>query len=128
MQAASYHIDLLERGVLVSSTLVGFFNLSDVADYVRDAERVIHAVYHRHGQYRMILDVSGCAIQSQDVIGAFITHVGRMPISSRSAIVVGSSIVRMQVRRVMDRPNAALFEDRDAALAWLQDMPLDQVA
>ncbi|MGJ3626801.1 hypothetical protein AB5I41_07845 [Sphingomonas sp. MMS24-JH45] len=47
-----------------------------------------------------------------------IDHVQRMPVAAKSAIVVGDSIVRMQIRRVMNRPNVTLFERTDA-LRWL---------
>lgn len=128
MQPASYQIEVLRAGTLVSSTLAGFFSLSDTAAYVEEAERTIQTCFRQHGHYRMLLDVSGCAIQSQDVIAAFIAHVQRMPVSSRSAIVVGSSVVRMQVRRVMDRPNVAVFENLTDALVWVDEESPRQAA
>lgn len=119
---------MLRSGQLVSSTLTGFFNLDHVAAYVAEAEHTIHTCFRQHGRYRMLLDVSGCAIQSQDVLAAFIAHVQRMPVSCRSAIVVGNSVVRMQVRRVMNRPNVAVFENHADALAWVDEAIVRKVA
>lgn len=121
MQSASFDIQRQPHGDLVTSTLAGFFKVADVAAYADRVEQAIRACIQRRGHYRMILDVSGCAIQSQDVIAAFIGHVQKMPAARRSAVVVGSSIVRMQIRRVMTRPNVEVFETLADAVAWVDE-------
>ena len=112
----------------MSLNLGGFFTLADVEAYARDASRTVAECIRRHGQYRVLLDVSDCAIQAQDVIAAFIAHIQRQPVAERTAIVVGSSVIRMQVRRVMDRPNVAVFEDMTAAMAWVDEIIPRQAA
>ena len=105
---------------LIESKLAGFLTVAEVQDYASEAEPLIDRCAARGG-YRMLIDVSGCSIQAQEVVTAFQRHVARVPQAQRLAVITGSSIVRMQVRRIISRSGIEMFSDRAAAMTWLSD-------
>ena len=103
---------------LVKVELSGMLTPGDVERYGADLKSRFTMGKLRPG-YRMLLDVSKCCIQPQETIAAFQRHVAGAPKSERIAIVTGSSVIRMQVRRVMTQSYAKLFTDRAQAFHWL---------
>ena len=110
-------IPSLSQG-LIESRLSGLLSVETVLAYAATVEPFIEEMARR-GPYRMLIDVSECVIQPQEVVAAFQEHVAGMPQARRLAVVTGNSTVRMQVRRIMGGPGMAMFGDRDEALAWL---------
>ena len=53
------------------------------------------------------------------MLGAFTAHIARCPPARRIAVVTGSSVIRMQVRRVFVSAIIQPFEERGAAIDWL---------
>lgn len=119
MEPGTYDLKTSPSGERIVATLAGFFSVDDVSAYADEAERLIRYGYARHRGYRMLIDVSGCAIQSQDVIAAFTHHVASVPRARRLAVVAGSAAARMQISRVLDRPEIALFDSLCDAASWL---------
>lgn len=116
-----FNVSVLPPGTIIESVLSGFFDVAEVEAYADVAEAAIRRCARLPGGYRMLIDVSACQIQSQVVLGAFAEHIARVPRADRLAVVTGSSIMRMQIRRLLGRPYTSLFADRDEALAWLTD-------
>jgi hypothetical protein len=71
------------------------------------------------GHYRLRMDMSASAVQTQEALGAFREQFQNFPRASRIAIVTPSTIAKLQVRREMTQTYLRLFETADAALAWL---------
>ena len=113
-----HRITVIPAHNVVESTLWGFLSVDDVSGYDADLQRHFRSGRLQAG-YRMLIDVAGCAIQQQEVINAFQAHVLGCPKASRIAAVTGSSIVRMQVRRVLNQSYMRTFTDRLAAWEWL---------
>lgn len=74
------------------------------------------------GEPRLLLDLTAFDVQTQDVLAALaaVARDGRLP-ASRIALVVSSSLLRLQSRRVA--PDYAMFDTRDDALAYLGNAP-----
>ena len=105
---------------LVDATLSGFLALPEVARYAGKVEPIIRRAALVNGSYLMLIDVSGCSIQSQQVVAAFQQHVGGVPRARRCAVVTGSSIIRMQIRRIIGKGSTMrIFGDRGDATTWL---------
>lgn len=115
----SYVLQTLPPGDLIVTTLAGFFTPGQVAVYAREAEALIARCRSAHDDYRILIDISKCAIQTQDVTAAFGRHVARVPRSRRVAVVTRRSIIRMQIRRIVARPELAVFDQVGDALSWL---------
>jgi hypothetical protein len=127
MEFGTYNLHADRAPDCIVATLSGFFSLSQVAAYAHDSEQLIRDISIRRGRYRMVIDIRNCAIQSQDVIAAFGAHVAGVPRAHRLAVVVRSAIVRGQIRRIIGRPEIAIFEDLAEAVNWI-DGALDEKA
>ena len=121
MSPASFTIDVDPPRDLVRIRLSGFFSVDDVERFAAElllAHRRLGCA--RRGGPLTINDISGMAIQSQDVVarwGAFLadpTHRSR-----RLAFVVGSTLARMQLQRVIQGRDAKVFTDAGEAERWL---------
>lgn len=103
---------------VVEVTLAGMMPPDEVAAYIADVRRALVANGLRH--YAMVIDVSDCPIQSQDMVRSMGEHMASMPRARALAIVTGSSLARLQVRRLFKQPyariTATLAEGRDWVL------------
>lgn len=110
-----YSIRIDSQQGVIDVALTGMMSVDEVADYVRDLRREI--VAHRMRAYAMVIDLTDCPIQSQDVIGAIGRHMADMP--KALALVTGSSLARMQVRRLFTQPYARVVATRAEGWAWV---------
>ena len=113
-----HHIRLHAKVSIIDAKLVGYFSLFEVAAYTAAVEPIIRRLAAKGG-YRMLIDATRCAIQSEEVIREFEQHVARVEPARRLAVATKDYVVRMQVRRVLKDPGIGIFVDRNDALAWL---------
>ncbi|CAN5411474.1 hypothetical protein BH09PSE4_BH09PSE4_05850 [soil metagenome] len=120
MLTPHYEIEVDPRLSLLHITLGGFFSLTDVDRLITDRNIAMKRLTCGPNQHVTLVDVSGCKLQSQDVVGAFMKAiVDPRSLSRRLAFVTESSLARMQVRRMVTREGTALFENVSDAKAWL---------
>lgn len=105
---------------LLRMVLAGTYSVADVERLDLERKSAIGALKIAFNHYVVLIDVRGCDISSQDVAAALNTAIGN-PVfrARRCAMVVASTLVRMQARRVVDRPDLQFFEDPAEAEAWL---------
>lgn len=121
MSPASFSIDLEPRRDLVRIRLCGFFSVDDIGRFQAElllAHRRLGC--GRKGGPLTINDISGMAIQSQDVVprwSAFLADPAHR--SRRLAFVVASTLARMQLERVIGGRDAQVFTDAAEAERWL---------
>ena len=121
MSPASFSIDLDPPRDLVRIRLAGFFGVDDIARFQAElllAHRRLGC--RRKGGPLTINDISGMAIQSQDVVarwGEFLADPAHR--SRRLAFVVASTLARMQLQRVIGSRDAQVFTDPAEAEAWV---------
>ncbi len=106
------------KGVLIA-TLSGMMTVAEVGSYIDDVKRAF--VAHRLRQYSMVIDVSACPIQHQDVIQAMGEHMASMPKATALAVVTGSSLAKMQVRRLFTQPYARIVDTVADGVAWVSE-------
>jgi len=113
-----YHITFVASRQLISVKLTGLFSAGEVERYVADLrDRFLR---HRFkAGYLMLIDTSECTIQPQDVLLALQEHMASFPKASRIAVVTGSSLARMQVRRVMHQPYLRIVATAREGHQWL---------
>ncbi len=121
MSPASFTIELDPSRELVRIRLSGFFSVDDVGRFQAElllAHRRLGC--GRKGGPLTINDISGLAIQSQDVVArwsAFLADPAHR--SRRLAFVVSSTLARMQLQRAIGGRDAMVFTDTDEAERWL---------
>ena len=123
MSPASFSIDLDPLRDLVRVRLSGFFSVEDIARFQAElllAHRQLACA--RRGGPLTVNDISGMAIQAQDVVarwGAFLADPAHR--SRRLAFVVASTLARMQLQRAIGGRDARVFTDTAEAERWLFD-------
>jgi hypothetical protein len=103
---------------LVQVALGGMMSLDESAAYIADLRRAI-VTNHLSADYAMVIDVSACPIQSQDMVAVMGQHMATMPKARSLAIVTGSSLARMQVRRLFHQPYARTVRTVAEGRAWV---------
>ena len=97
----------------------GLFTPDAIAHYAQAVWDRFRAEGLRAGAYRLRMDMSQSAVQTQEALAAFRAQFQDFPRASRIAIVTPSAIAKLQVRREMTQSYLRLFETADEALAWL---------
>lgn len=114
-----YRIKVDNRIALVEVELGGLMSVEEVARYIDDLRSAL--IRHRLRNYLFLLDITTCPIQQQDMLRAMGQHMGTMPKARRIAVVTGSSLAGMQVRRLFTQPYARITANVADARAWLID-------
>lgn len=109
----------LERD-FVQITLAGFFD-ADMLSRLRDARlNALAQLYCEPNQHLTLVDISGLRLQPQTLLPRFCAEIGDPGLRSRRlAFIVGSSVVRMQLRRVTVRDDLFVAPSTEAARAYL---------
>lgn len=107
-------------GGILCVRVVGSWTLPEVERYAREARERFIAARQRAGFLRLLIDLSETDILSQTVIdplakaGMQYSHP-----DDRVALVVSSTLLKLQMRRMMGDAPAAIFASADEAAAWL---------
>lgn len=117
---ATHDIQLDPVRKLLTLTLTGFFDVSYVAQIRADIVEGIAKLGCPPNRHITLVNISDSKLQAQDSVAAFGDIITDPTIMSRRlAVVVGSSLARMQVRRIMKRDDAECFDNIAAARLWL---------
>jgi hypothetical protein len=118
---ADFLIRIEQPDNLVRIEMGGFFGQDDIQALRRTLEEKLLALTCAPNAHLTLADVRAMKIQTQDVVASFSTVVGDPKFrSKRLAFVTGSSLARLQTRRLTDRPGVAFFTEVEAAEAWLR--------
>jgi hypothetical protein len=122
--SAHFNIELDPARKLLFVELSGFYTVADVHRY----HAAVHAATARLGgmpsAQRMVCDISGMRIQTQDVVQAFSGVMADPKYKHRKvALVVASTLARMQAQRTTGARDAQFFASREEAEAWLFSSP-----
>jgi len=112
-----YKIKVDKLNGLVEVELGGLMPTEEVAAYMHDLK--LQFALNGLRSYSMVIDVSRCPIQSQDMIRAMGEHMAEMPKARALGVVTGSSLARMQVRRLFTQAYARITETVSEAREWV---------
>jgi len=119
--SAPFTIEIDRRRRLVRLTLVGFWEMSFVGQFVNAVDEAVPRLGCQPGEHDVLVDLSQFAIQTQQVFSAcqsFVFHAPNPP--RRLALVSGTGLARMQFKRVIDPArNQRIFDSVAEADAWL---------
>ena len=122
----TYEVTIEPRRKLLRVTLGGFFTVADVAALEAEKRAALVRLGCERNQHFTLVDVTACKLQPQDVVAAFKVAISDPRyMARRLAFVTGSSLARMQVRRMLTRDDANIFDTCQKAEAWLfEPIPL----
>lgn len=119
--SASFRIVGHKTTGLLDVTLGGLFEYGDIQRLQTALIDEVGRLGCAPGTHRSIYDIRDCKIQSQDVVQR-LRKLSDRPgrVACKLAIVVGPSLMRMQLRRIIGEERAMqTFDDRPAALSWV---------
>lgn len=112
-----YKLVVDRHHALIRLDMEGMLSPADADRLVEDLIGQIAAA--RLARYGLIIDVSRCPVQAQDMIAAMGGHLTMMKHAHALAIVTGTTLVRLQVRRIFDQPFTRFTTTYAEALAWV---------
>ena len=104
---------------LVRLSVKGMLTLEQVQELYRQEHEAIRAMGCNLGEQLVIVDLRECPLQLQDIVNAFQKSMESPAKAQRLAMVTGTSLSKMQARRIMKRNDAALFDTIAEAEAWI---------
>ena len=107
------------EGVLTVK-VIGQWTLADVPPFEKTASAHYGAVRAGYGSLRVLIDNTEAALFTQDVIGALTEAGSRLGRGDdRIATLVKSSLMKLQMKRILPEEMAGVFVSRDEAVTWL---------
>ena len=104
---------------LIEIAFAGLLSTAESVEYVAEVRRVM-VTQGIKANYKMLIDISSCPIQPQETIKVLAEHISSMPKAQRIAIVCGSSLAKMQMRRLFLQPYARIVNSTEEGMAWLK--------
>ena len=118
--SAEFVISLDPARNLIDVRMSGFYGIDDVRRYAAAIGEATRTLGGEPGRQRMLSDITGMQIQSQEIVAAFAAFMADPRYAARRiAFVVDTSLARMQLNRAKMGRDAQAFHSRDAAEAWL---------
>lgn len=98
--------------------LGGLLTVEETAAYIAEL-RHANVTKGMRAAYGMVIEVTKCVIQSQDMLRAMGEHMASMPKARAISVVTGSSLARMQIRRLFTQTYARITATLDEGRAWV---------
>lgn len=120
-----YSIEFDSGGGMIRVLASGFWSLVEATTFRDELAESIRDARRRCGFVRILIDASASSIQMQNVSEAF-RPLQEAAIHSRNdciAIVVGSTLVKLQARRILTSDQAGVFLTMPDAESWLLARP-----
>ena len=121
--SSAFRLSADPRRSLLLIELSGFFEATDVSRFAAEKQAAHRDLMCAPNEHVTIVDVTDCKIQGQAVVGAFAAMIADQRYKGRKlAFVTGSSLAKMQVRRLIEgQAEARCFDNRRLAEAWLME-------
>ena len=105
----------------ISVSFTGFLTMVDVHRFIDEVVGHVRDLRGSSKQQTMFYDYSAAAIQSQEVVAALQELAASNRLRSRRvALFTSGRLARMQAKRIAaTQDHVAVFDDRAAAIAWL---------
>ena len=108
---------------MVVAKLSGFWSTAVAARFATEERAAVSRLPCRPGEHVLLCDMREMGVSSQDVVELLSQELNKTGAGDarRIAIVWQSPLSRMQVSRVTTRDDVRLFDNRNAAEAWLTE-------
>jgi len=105
---------------LLTATCRGFWSPEDIGPYRVAMGRFVRIGHTKHGMIRCLVDRRKCPAQVGEVVDLIREAVvASVRDSDCFALVVTSTLVKMQARRAFELKRIKVFEETEPAMAWL---------
>jgi hypothetical protein len=106
----------------IDVTIGGFFNLGTLSRYFREMDAIVARWRAAGRPIRLLISATGLQPSTQEMQAFAQDAVGRIFLpGDRIAIIVESSLVKMQLRRVNEAADVVhFFVSKNAAMTWMR--------
>ncbi len=118
-----FEIRFDEQASILHLRLEGHWNAATFAHFTATLLYQVTRLRLTRRAYVVLSDSSAFAVQSPAIAAAFdrVMQNDKVPRARAIAIVVGSTLNRLQIRRTIEAPNLRVFDSREKALEWLTE-------
>jgi len=114
----AFRID--EKNKLVHVEIAGIMSVSEVERFNEELLANASAARRLFGSFRFLVDARLCPVQPAETIGSFkLPHEVLKGGDDRYAVVLGSTLSKLQANRLSDDDRVRAFLSMDDAEAWL---------
>lgn len=119
MLKAVYHDNI----GLVVTTVSGMNGPEEMEAYVAEVQHLRDRQRAKDGRFLHLVDVRGGTVQSQissEKLSQLVQSDSGISANDKTAVVLNSAMLKMQVARLTSHMPYAVFADFDEAVAWLK--------
>ena len=122
-----YHFEFDVEKRLLHSAMSGYWSMDDFHIFYKDYFTELKRLAQKYGRFRALTDLRDFPVQSMEVTEAFsrITPDTLALNTGPWAMVMGSNIGKMQVKRAVKGAKIGIFNNYEDAMAWLFAEQLD---
>lgn len=119
-----YEIELDMDGRMIRIVTRGLWTTDEVDRYFALIQYLVSLSRNRFGRARVMVDGREAGVQSAEVASRFLSgnRIFSQP-GDKLALIAGSSLQKMQVRRMLVSPQTEAFVSPAAAITWLNAFP-----
>lgn len=112
--------------ILMTVVQQGFWSLADFRAFEAEFLKRHADIRRTHRNYRVVAECRDFPVQSAEVGEAFAVLFGKLMDENRGpyAIVVGSTLNKIQAKRALPQPNVRVFTSPDEAETWVFEASL----
>ncbi len=119
-----YSFDFDEAAGVLRASAGGFWSADDADAFREELRARATDARRRAGRLRLLVDGTGSQVQKPEVTDRLATLAAALIQSPRDriAVVIGSSLIKMQAERVLQTDGAQAFLSSAEANAWLAEV------
>jgi hypothetical protein len=116
-----YNISIDLAKDLVHVELEGFWAESDFSKFMDELHGALTKMHCKPGAHILLCDLTKLNVMSQDIVSYVMSELNSEGPQDAKwiAIVVGTALLKLQIQRILLRPNAKIFDDVGSAHEWL---------
>ena len=114
-----YRVDYDRAAGLLTLTMRGLLSVPQAEAFAEEVRQQMTGAIARGDDLRILIDATDSMVQQAGAFAAMSQLAEQFPDPPRSAVVVGSTLHKLQARRAIASDNIRTFESMAEARAWL---------
>ena len=116
-----YKIEIDVDRNLIKAELEGFWTADDFEHFIADEQKALSKLKCLAGKHILLCDLSKLNVVAQDVASHLVTELNSQGPRDAAfvAIVIHSTLLKMQMQRLITRSNMVIFDDYIEAEKWI---------
>jgi hypothetical protein len=106
---------------LIKAQLEGFWTADDFEHFIADEQAALSKLKCPAGKHIVLCDLSNLNVVAQDVVAHIVTELNSQGPRDAAwvAIIIHSTLLKMQMKRLITRSNMMIFDTDEQGREWL---------